>query len=251
LEIEIRQDTLLDASITSLSGTSLCDLGSIEIFSNGNDQNLWSNGSQSSSIIVSVAGSYSLTRTGLCNTATDQIEITGLPVTANFACDVDSGYITLPVFVSDQSINGEVYTWYLNDSLINFNAPGTVTFPDSGTYVLKLVLTNSSGCSDVDSSIIRVLSDKLNLEIPNVFTPNGDGINDLFQVKYNAVKSFQANVFNRWGRLIYSWNSVSDGWDGKSNNELMPSGTYYFIISGTDIKDQVFLEKGSLTLMGN
>jgi gliding motility-associated-like protein len=157
----------------------------------------------------------------------------------------------LPVFVSDQSINGEVYTWYLNDSLINFTAPGTITFPDSGTYVLKLVLTNSSGCSDVDSSIIRVLSDKLILEIPNVFTPNGDGINDLFQVKYNAVKSFQANVFNRWGRLIYTWDSVSDGWDGKSNNELMSNGTYYYVISGTDIKDNIFQEKGSLTLIGN
>ena len=251
LEIEIRQDTLLDANITSLSGTSLCDQGSIELISSGLDQNLWSNGSQSSSIIVSVAGSYSLTRTGLCNTASDQIDITGLPVTANFTCDVDSGYTTLPVFVSDQSINGEVYAWYLNDSLINFTAPGTITFPDSGTYVLELVLTNSSGCSDVDSSIIRVLSDKLILEIPNVFTPNGDGVNELFQVKYNAVKSFQANVFNRWGRLIYTWNSVSDGWDGKSNNDVMPNGTYYYVISGTDIKDQVFQEKGSLTLMGN
>ncbi len=251
LEIEIRQDTLLDASITSLTGTSLCEQGSIELISNGLDQNLWSNGSQSSSIIVSVTGSYSLTRTGLCNTAIDQIDITGLPITANFTCDVDSGYTTLPVFVSDQSINGEVYTWYLNDSLISFAAPGTITFPDSGTYVLKLVLTNSSGCSDVDSSIIRVLSDKLNLEIPNVFTPNGDGINDLFQVKYNAVKSFQANVFNRWGRLIYTWNSVSDGWNGKLNNELMPSGIYYYVISGTDIKDQVFQEKGSLTLIGD
>ena len=96
-----------------------------------------------------------------------------------------------------------------------------------------------------------MLSDKLQLIVPNVFTPNADGFNDLFQVKYNAVKTFEARVFNRWGRHLFSWNNVSAGWDGTANGEKLLSGTYFYVISGTDIKDQPFEEKGTVTLLGD
>jgi gliding motility-associated-like protein len=70
-------------------------------------------------------------------------------------------------------------------------------------------------------------------------------------LKYNAVKTFQARVFNRWGKLLYSWDLVSGGWDGTFNGEKMSDGTYFFIINGTDLKDQPFEEKGTVTLLGN
>jgi gliding motility-associated-like protein len=251
LEIIIQQIGLLTAEIITPSDTSLCSGQPIELTSTANNQNSWNTGSTASSITVTSAGTYTLTRTGQCNTATDQIIITGIPVTANLTTDVDSGYVILPVNVTDQSVNGETYSWTLNGEPITFTAPGTLTFPDSGTFVLELVVSNSTGCYDSDSAVIKVLSDKLLLVVPNVFTPNSDGFNDLFQVKYNAVKTFQARVFNRWGKQLYSWENVSAGWDGLHNTEKVPDGTYFFIISGTDIKDQPFEEKGTVTLLGN
>lgn len=251
LEIIIQQIGLLTAEIITPNETSLCSGQPIELTSAANNQNSWNTGSTASSITVTSAGTYTLTRTGQCNTATDQIIITGIPVTANFTTDVDSGYVILPVNVTDQSVNGETYSWTLNGEPLIFTAPGTLTFPDSGTFVLELVVSNSTGCYDSDSAVIKVLSDKLLLVVPNVFTPNSDGFNDLFQVKYNAVKTFQARVFNRWGKQLYSWENVSTGWDGLHNSEKVPDGTYFFIISGTDIKDQPFEEKGTVTLLGN
>ncbi len=251
LEIIIQQVGLLTAMIIPPSDTSLCSGQAIELISNASDHNSWNTGSNANSISVNSPGTYTLTRAGQCNTATDQIIITGIPVTANFSTDVDSGYVVLPVNVTDQSVNGETYTWFLNGDPISFTAPGTLSFPDSGTFVLELVVSNSTGCIDSSSSVIKVLSDKLVLFVPNVFTPNSDGFNDLFQVKHNAVKTFQARVFTRWGKQLYSWENVSAGWDGLYNSEKMPDGTYFFIITGTDIKDQAFEEKGTVTLLGN
>jgi gliding motility-associated-like protein len=251
LEIEVRLTELVTANIISNGDTSLCPGLPIELVSAAANLNSWNTGSTADAITVNEPGTYTLTRVGLCNTATDQIVIAGIPVKAEFSTDQDSGYVVLPVFVSDQSINGEQYAWFLNDEPISFIAPGMLTFPDSGTFVLKLVVTNASGCRDEESTTIRVLSDKLQLIVPNVFTPNADGFNDLFQVKYNAVKTFEARVFNRWGRHLFSWDNVSAGWDGTANGEKLLSGTYFYVISGTDIKDQPFEEKGTVTLLGD
>ncbi len=239
------------ALISAFDGTDLCPGDPLELSSSSADLNEWSTGSNTQSITVEVAGNYTLTREGFCNTATDQIAITGLPVTTDFITDVDSGYTVLPVNVNDLTINGETCSWYLNDSLLAFTAPGTITFPDSGTYELKLICTNSTGCIDSTSKTIKVLTDKLILVVPNVFSPNGDNLNELFKVKYNAVKTFQARVFTRWGKMLYSWDVVSGGWDGTFNGEKMNDGTYFYIINGTDVKDQPFEEKGTVTLLGN
>ena len=239
------------ALISAINGTDLCPGDPLELASSNADLNEWSTGADDQSITVEVAGTYTLTREGFCNTATDQIAITGLPVTTDFITDVDSGYTVLPVNVNDLTINGETCSWYLNDSLLAFTAPGTITFPDSGTYELKLICTNSTGCIDSTTKTIKVLTDKLILVVPNVFSPNGDNLNELFKVKYNAVKTFQARVFTRWGKMLYSWDLVSGGWDGTFNGEKMNDGTYFYIINGTDIKDQPFEEKGTVTLLGN
>ena len=251
LKVSIVELPNLNAQILTPDGTSLCDNPEISLVSEALLINDWSTGETSQSIVVTEAGVYELTREGECNTATDQITITGLPVTAQFVTDIDSGYVTLPVYVNDFSINGETCNWFLNDSSISFVAPGLLSFPDSGTYVLNLVCTNSTGCIDTASTIIKVLSDQLLLTVPNVFTPNGDSFNELFQVEYNAVKTFVARIFDRWGKPVYEWEDVKTGWDGTYKGNEAPEGTYFFVINGTDIKDQEFEEKGTVILIRN
>jgi gliding motility-associated-like protein len=251
LKISIVELPNLTAQILTPDGTSLCDNPEISLVSEALTINEWSTGESSQSILVTEAGVYELTREGACNTATDQVTITGLPVTAQFVTDVDSGYVTLPVYVNDFSINGETCLWFLNDSSISFVAPGLLSFPDSGTYVLDLICTNSTGCIDTASTLIKVLSDQLLLTVPNVFTPNGDSFNEFFQVEHNAVKTFAARIFDRWGKPVYEWENVTTGWDGTYNGNEAPEGTYFYIINGTDVKDQGFEEKGTVILIRN
>jgi gliding motility-associated-like protein len=250
LIIYLNELPLVSAQIIIPSTTSLCSGEPIQLESSETTLNTWSTGSNESSIEITEAGTYTLTREGFCNTSVDEISITGLPVTTLFEASQDSGYITLPVFLTDLSINADLCNWYINDSLLVFEAPGTLNFSQPGEYDLKLVCKNSSGCADSMEIVIKVLSDELELTVPNVFTPNGDGFNELFQVKHNAVKTFQARVFNRWGKLMYSWEEVSSGWNGKIDDHKMPDGTYFYIINGTDIKDVAFEKRGTLMLMG-
>lgn len=250
LEIRLLRNDSISAEIIPLDGTSLCEGGPLSLESADASNNSWSTGVQGTSIQVNQAGVYILSREGVCNTAIDSIEITGVPVVADFSLSQDSGYTVLPVEVSTNSLNAETCIWTLNDSVLtDFSAPGTLVFSDSGTYVLQLVCTNSSGCTDTTSKVIKVLSDQLVLVVPNVFSPNGDGINDLFQVKHNAVKTFNGRVFNRWGKLLFEWNEVTNGWNGALGDNDMTDGTYFYMITGTDIKDAAFEKKGTVLLI--
>jgi len=251
LKIVLAKNTLVTAQITSNNGTSLCSGEPIELSSSEVSMNEWNTGFQGQSIIVTTAGTYTLTREGICNTAIDQIVITGLPVSIEIVTDVDSGYSTLSVSVNSISVNAESCTWYQDSTIIDFVSPGVINYPDSGSYELKLICSNSTGCADTAFKTILVKSDKLTLVVPNVFSPNGDNFNDLFKVKHNAVKTFNAQIFNRWGKSLYSWNVVENGWDGTLNGDKLGEGTYFYVISGTDIKDKEFVEKGTVLLIGN
>ena len=251
LEIELLRNSLITAQITSNNGTSLCSGAPIQLTSSDISLNEWNTGALGQSISVTTAGTYTLTRVGICNTATEQIVITGLPVSAEIVTNIDSGYTTSSVAVSSLDVNAESCTWYQDSTIIDFVAPGIINFPDSGNVELKLICTNSTGCADTSYKVIKVKSDKLLLVVPNVFSPNGDNFNDLFRVKHNAVKTFNAQVFNRWGKPIYNWNNVENGWDGNINGEKLGDGTYFYVISGTDIKDVAFIEKGTVLLIGD
>ena len=68
--------------------------------------------------------------------------------------------------------------------------------------------------------------------IPNVFTPNGDGLNEIFVVRSRHLKSFEARIFNRWGQQVYYWDTPNGGWDGRTVSGLeSPEGTYFYSIN--------------------
>src|ERR1051326_7838429 len=82
------------------------------------------------------------------------------------------------------------------------------------------------------------------LTVPNVFTPNGDGINDLFTITSKGIKSAAVVVFNRWGQVVAKWDPLSASWDGTDNGKPVSDGVYYYVISATDFNDKPMEEKG-------
>ena len=110
------------------------------------------------------------------------------------------------------------------------------TFEDTGEYWAKIVAT-SEGCEFVDSVSIRVLESMIN--VPNVFTPNGDGINDEFRVVYRSLATYRIVIKNRWGRTVYVGDDPSKGWDGRIGGAQAADGTYYYVIfaTGTDVDE--------------
>lgn len=107
-------------------------------------------------------------------------------------------------------------------------------FTTNGSYQVKLWVSNQFCVSD--SVVFDVAVSSSMLLVPNVFTPNGDGVNDEFRVVYRSLAEFECWVYNRWGKLVYHWTDPAKGWDGTFNGRPAAAGAYYYIIRarGTD-----------------
>lgn len=108
-------------------------------------------------------------------------------------------------------------------------------FNQSGSYTVELLISFVQGTDTIEYVMDQPFSVTISeskLEVPNAFTPNGDGINDVFRVKegYKSIISFKAQVFNRWGKKLYEWSDLEGGWDGKSSGSNVPDGAYYLHI---------------------
>ncbi|MDP1743973.1 MAG: gliding motility-associated C-terminal domain-containing protein, partial [Bacteroidota bacterium] len=86
--------------------------------------------------------------------------------------------------------------------------------------------------------------------IPNIFTPNGDDMNDIYTIQGIGLKTRDAEIFKRWGEKMTEWHTTNGGWDGRTASGLEASeGTYYFIMNATGIDGEVYFEKGAFTLL--
>jgi gliding motility-associated-like protein len=121
----------------------------------------------------------------------------------------------------------------------------TITTP--GTYYATVSLNN---CSATDSVVV---SNDCYMDIPNVFTPNHDGVNDFFyprQFLSKGLIAFKMDIYNRWGQLIFETTSLDgQGWDGKLNGTDQPNGVYIYVINGTFKDGQKQNRQGNVTLM--
>ena len=120
------------------------------------------------------------------------------------------------------------------------------TFTSQGKYKVTLLLDNGY-CTDSASIEINVRESLL--EVPNIFTPNNDGINDEFRVTYRSLESFHCWVYNNWGKKAYEWTDPAKGWNGRIGNKNAPSGTYFYIIKAKGTDGYIYNLKGDVSIM--
>jgi gliding motility-associated-like protein len=85
--------------------------------------------------------------------------------------------------------------------------------------------------------------------IPNAFSPNGDGNNDLFTVYGDGIASVDLNIFNRWGELVYETGNSLAGWDGTYKGEMQPVGVYAYVAVITFLDNSKVTKTGTVALM--
>jgi gliding motility-associated-like protein len=126
----------------------------------------------------------------------------------------------------------------------------THTYSDSGTYCPTLTVTNVHGCVDSITECL-VISPEYTLYIPNAFSPNGDGVNDIFQPRGEDMESFEMYIFDRWGMLIYKTNDINKGWNGGVNNnsKICEEDTYVYTIHTVDTHGKKHSYIGKVTLI--
>ncbi len=121
---------------------------------------------------------------------------------------------------------------------------------DTGTYCVNLTVTNIRGCRDSITECV-VISNNYTLWIPSAFTPNGDGRDDIFLPKGEAIQKFSMYIFDRWGTMIYYTDDPNKGWDGTVNGsgKICPEDTYVYEISVTDNFNGTHSYIGKVTLI--
>ena len=123
------------------------------------------------------------------------------------------------------------------------------TFTESGAYNVGLTVSNGEMCSVAVDSVNITVNESI-IDVPNVFTPNGDGLNDEFRVAYRSLKQFDCWVYNRWGKLVYHWSDPQRGWDGKINGRDAAPGAYFYIIRATGSDGQKYKLSGDINIIG-
>ena len=124
------------------------------------------------------------------------------------------------------------------------------TFSKTGSYTMYAKTSDRSASCAASSQPVVVSVQSSRLDIPNVFTPfSSPGVNDLFQVVHRSLVSFDAQIFDAWGGLIYRWSDPDGGWDGTSHGRPLPSGAYYYIITAEGADGIHYNERGHINIL--
>jgi gliding motility-associated-like protein len=150
---------------------------------------------------------------------------------------------------TDLSTDAVLYNWSFGNGTTSSEVNPTVTYTDTGSKQVYLVVEAANGCVDTLARVIRVFPEST-MYIPTSFTPNGDNLNDVFRPLGIAVaKSYSLKIYNRWGALVFESTDPTKGWDGKSQGEYQASGNYLFVLNMVDFNGARVTEKGVLSLL--
>ncbi len=208
-------------------------------------------GSTTGTPIVDQPGTYILIVTNTITgcSSTSSVNVANSTPVATFTPDITNGFAPQVVVFTNGSTStpSVTYTWDFGDGNTSTTYNTTNTYNAAGTYTVTLVV--SSGACVATATAVIVIEDGFSIEIPNVFTPNGDNTNDLFTIKSTGVKEIQLQIFNRWGQLMYDFIGAKAAWDGITNNgQKATDGTYFYFVIATGFDGKEYKKNGSVGL---
>jgi large repetitive protein len=172
-----------------------------------------------------------------------------VPVVAAFTASPDSGNAPLPVVFTNASTGATTYAWNFGASTttsVTTNAAYTYNLP--GTYTVVLVASNGA-CADTAYGIV-IVDVPTTIIIPNVFSPNGDSLNDEFFIACTGMKTLNCDIFNRWGQKVFTLTGPNQSWDGRLNNgHAANEGTYFYMLVAEGYDNKTYTYQGPLTLV--
>jgi gliding motility-associated-like protein len=148
-----------------------------------------------------------------------------------------------------RATGGDNYLWSPPTYLSNAGTSRPVAVPPGNIeYVVNV--SNDAGCFDTDTILVKVFFVQPGFYIPNSFTPNGDGKNDLFRPILLGMKSLNRfAVYNRWGQLLFSTTAVGHGWNGTFAGKPQDAATFTWYVEGVDYKNRLIKQKGTVILL--
>lgn len=200
---------------------------------------LWQDNSTNATFAVTQTGTYHVTINvnGCINS--DTVQVTIIPMTIidlpdTSLCDGDSLLLDISASAGD-------YLWQDGSTAATYQ----VTVP--GVYWVQV---STDSCSYTDSVMVELKDCEVAIEMPNVFSPNGDGVNDFFiPTNFKGIVQARMIIYNRWGFKVFETIDLPAGWSGEFNGAICAEGTYYWVIHYTDLFNHSETLNGFLTLV--
>lgn len=141
------------------------------------------------------------------------------------------------------------WQWYLagNNKVVSEQKNTSWLFENTGTHTMAMVVWNAWGCADTMIKTVQVLED-FSFYVPNAFTPNEDGRNDVFQASGMGITSLELRIFDRWGEQIFHTNDPETAWDGTYKGQPCKSDVYAWKIKVTGVNAKTRSLQGHVTL---
>ena len=232
-------------------GVTVCAGDSLLLAASGAATYTWSTGSNNASIYVYTPGNYSVVGNNNCGTSSASTIVTGSSVTAHFGTDSTSGITPFDVFFTDSSsANANSWSWNFGDGTAGTGTTPNHIYTAAGTYTATLTVTNAQGCTSTYNVVINASDAASWLIIPNIITPNGDGINDLMQVIAKNINQFDMVIFDRWGVQMFDLTAVTQGWDGRTlSGDQAVNGTYFYHVQAKGADNKKYDLKGFFEIL--
>lgn len=247
---------VLDSAVKYLACEQACN-GSVQLFMQGGVTPYsydWNNGSTSANNNYLCSGNYAVT-------VTDAL---GCKISSGFFVGISDYIPPLDIYADDYEIyvgqstqlhaTDSLHYYYLWDpaNTLNFySVPHPVATPIVTTvYILRIV--DVYGCINLDTLTIYVkdvICDEPFIYVPNAFTPNGDGQNDILYVQSNIITELYFAIYDRWGEIMFETDDLSNGWDGTYKGELADPAVFVYYMRAVCLDDKTFVKKGNITLI--
>jgi len=218
-KLDLGKDTSICLGAEINLGDSLSDF----------DHFSWSTGENTQFITVKDSGLYIVEATTLCDTLKDSIRVLLNPeLNVSFSMDKEVVKTFEDIQLIRNERNGVAVEWDFGDGAKVIGDTAVYQYPLAGDYTIQLIITSAEGCQFIAEQQITIQPS--DYSIPNVFSPNNDGINDEFKPLGKDIKSYRLRIYDRWGKEIFSKRNIT--WDGRNKDgRKMNAGVYFYVIT--------------------
>lgn len=235
--------------------TTICLGSAANLYASGGSQYLWMpanvlNDPQSATPIAMPDETTTFTvfvSDGICYADTLQVKVIVSKVEVDAGADatIVSG---TPYQLLATGSQGS-YSWYPAEGLSCTDCQNPTAIPLAETSY-TVTVTDSTGCEASDTVTLKTGCNAESVFIPNAFSPDNNGHNDVLYVRSTGViEVLYFRVFDRWGKIIFEANDISQGWDGTYNGQVMPPGVYLYTLKARCGLDEIFERQGNVTLI--
>lgn len=230
--------------------TTLCEDDVLVLNAEGNGDLTWEDGTTGEVWLVETPGTYTVTVSNACGSAETSFTVNPSAIDARFVQGSPADDVPAEVMFINTSTAASDFVWLVDSTLVSEAVNLTHTFVLPSSYTVTLIATDEGGCTDVYSLVIEV-SIETELYVPNAFTPDNDGINEVFRAYGPEYDDFRLVVINRWGEQVFESDDMQRGWNGdsKGSGYYAQNDVYMWVVTYTTPRGRREQQSGHVVLI--